>query len=153
MDTHFDQAIDFGTKNMACGTHLTQTNGDGRLRLPGKDSHQNVHGFDDIEKDFIASILHSIGSPTDLIGQGWWWTHLLQSMAFLSDVFLENIRIGRLWKAEVHHFIEQLIDDNEVISNGFFFEFFEIFTKDTNTFVEKWKNHRHIGVDLRCTHH
>ena len=55
----------------------------------------------------------------------------------MRDVLLENLRIGRLRKAEVHQFVEQLVDDDEIVANGFLFEFFEVFTEDAHAFVEK----------------
>lgn len=54
------------------------------------------------------------------------FTFLLQLMRFCFDYLFENIVLCRLRIAIIHHFIEQFIDDNEVIFDGFLFEFLEV---------------------------
>jgi len=47
-------------------------------------------------------------------------------VGFLRDVFLEDFGFGCLGVAEIHHFIEQFVDYDKVVTNGFFFELLEV---------------------------
>ena len=67
-------------------------------------------------------------------------------MRFLGNVFLEDLGFGGLGVAEVHHFVEELVDDYEVVSYGLFFEFFEVFCEDFDYFVEEEENFGGVGV-------
>ena len=50
---------------------------------------------------------------------------------------MEDFALGSLRVAEVHHFVEELVDNDEVVSYTFFFEFFEVFGEDFDDFVEE----------------
>lgn len=58
-------------------------------------------------------------------------------MGFLCDVFLENLRLGCLWVAKIHHLIEQLVDDNEIVPDRFLLELLEVFGEDLHNLVEE----------------
>jgi hypothetical protein len=42
--------------------------------------------------------------------------------------------------AEIHHFVEEFVYDDEVVADGFFFEFFEVLGEDFDDFVEEEEN-------------
>jgi hypothetical protein len=50
---------------------------------------------------------------------------------------LQDLGFGSLWVAKIHHFIEEFIDNNEVVPYRFLFELFEIFGEDFYNLVEK----------------
>jgi len=56
---------------------------------------------------------------------------------FLGDVFLEDLRLCCLRVAEIHHLIQQFVDDDEVVADGFLLEFFEVFGKYLDDLVEE----------------
>lgn len=51
-------------------------------------------------------------------------------MGLLRDVLLQDLAFGRLRVSEIHHFIQELVDDHKVVSDRFFFEFFKVFRED-----------------------
>lgn len=61
---------------------------------------------------------------------------------------LQNLAFSRLWVTEVHHFVKQLVDDDEVIPNAFFLELLKIFREDLDDLMKKEKNLGRIGVTL-----
>lgn len=58
-------------------------------------------------------------------------------MGFLGDVFLEDLGLGGLRVAEIHHLVEQFVDDDEIVPDGFFLELFEVFGEDLHDLVEE----------------
>jgi hypothetical protein len=66
----------------------------------------------------------------------------------LGDVFLEDFRFGCLWVAKVHHLVEEFVDNDKVIADRFFFEFFEVFGEDFDYFVEEKEDFGGIRVAL-----
>jgi len=52
-------------------------------------------------------------------------------------VLLQYLRLGSLGISEIHHLIEQLIDDDKVVSYTLFFELFEVLCKHLDDLVEK----------------
>ncbi len=51
--------------------------------------------------------------------------------------------------AKVHHFVEEFVDDDEVIPYTLFFELFEILCEDLNDLVEEKENLGGIGIAFR----
>lgn len=52
---------------------------------------------------------------------------------------LQNLAISRLRITEVHHFVQQLVNDDEIVADRFFFQFFEVLAKNlkrTNVIAE-----------------
>ena len=45
----------------------------------------------------------------------------------IEDILLKNLALGRLWVPKVHHLVEELVYDDEVVTNALLFEFFEVF--------------------------
>ena len=58
-------------------------------------------------------------------------------MRLLRDVLLEDLRLRGLRVAEIHHFVEEFVDDDEVVADGFFFEGLEVFGEDCDEAVEE----------------
>ena len=69
-------------------------------------------------------------------------------MRLLRDIFLQDLGFGGLWVPKVHHFIEEFIDDDEVVSYRFLFELFEIFREHFHDLMEKEKDFGSIRVAL-----
>ncbi len=61
-------------------------------------------------------------------------------MAFLRDVLLEDFGFGGLRVAEIHHFVEKLVDDDEIVADGFLLQGFEVFGEDGDEAVEEEEN-------------
>jgi len=53
-----------------------------------------------------------------------------------------------LWVAKVHHLIEQLVDDDKVVSYTLFLELLEVLGKDLDDLVEEQENLGSIGVSF-----
>jgi len=51
-----------------------------------------------------------------------------------------------LWVAKVHHLVQQLVYDDEVIPDRLFFELFKVLGEDFNDFVEKKEDFCGVGV-------
>ncbi len=66
----------------------------------------------------------------------------------MCDVFLEDLGFGGLWVAKVHHLVEELVDDDKVIPDGFFFELFEVLGEDFDNLVEEEKDFGGIGISF-----
>ena len=67
-------------------------------------------------------------------------------MRFLRDVFLEYLGFCSLRVTEIHHFVEELVDDDEVVADGFFLEGFEVFGEDGDEAVEEEEDGGGVGV-------
>lgn len=50
--------------------------------------------------------------------------------------------------AVVHHFVEQLIDNNEVVSDAFFLDIFEVAFEDIDECVQECEDHDCVVVFL-----
>ena len=70
----------------------------------------------------------------------------LKLVGLLRDVLLENLRLGRLRVSEIHHLIQQFIDDDKIVSDAFFLQFFEIFGENLHDAVEEKQYLGGIGV-------
>lgn len=67
-------------------------------------------------------------------------------MGFLGNVFLQDFRFRGLRVAEIHHFVEEFVDDDEIVADGFFFEFFEVFGEYFDDFVQEEEDFGGVGV-------
>lgn len=73
-------------------------------------------------------------------------------MGFLGDKFLKDFRFGVLRITEIHHLIEEFMDDDEIIANAFLFQFGEILIENLNDFVHVDDHHGGVGVGPRNHH-
>ena len=69
-------------------------------------------------------------------------------MRLLGDVLLEDLGLGGLRVAEIHHLIEELVDDDEVVADGLLFEGFEVLGEDFDDFVKEEEDLGGVGVAL-----
>lgn len=67
-------------------------------------------------------------------------------MGLLRDVLLQNLGLGGLGVAKVHHLVEELVDDDEVVSDGFLLELFEVLGEDFDDFVQEEEDFGGVGV-------
>lgn len=72
----------------------------------------------------------------------------LELVGFLGDVLLEDLGLGGLGIAKVHHFVEKLVDDDKVVANRLFLEGFEVLGEDLDDLVEEEEDFGGIGVAL-----
>ena len=70
-------------------------------------------------------------------------------MRLLGDVLLQDLGLGGLGVAKVHHLVEELVDDDEVVADGFFLQGLEVLGEDLDDLVQEEKDARGIGVALR----
>lgn len=49
---------------------------------------------------------------------------------------------------EIHHFVQEFVDDDKVVADAFFFQFLEVFGKDLDNLVEKQQELGGIAVAL-----
>jgi hypothetical protein len=61
---------------------------------------------------------------------------------------LENLALGRLRVAKVHHLIQEFVDDHKIVADTLFFKFFEILDEDGREAMEKEDSLCGIGVVL-----
>ncbi len=101
-------------------------------------SDQQVDRFNHVQEHFVLSVFGALVSPRNCICHSHGRPGLrLQLVRLLRDVFLQDLGLGYLRIPEIHHLIEQLVDDDKVVADGFFFEFFEIFNKDVAELVQE----------------
>lgn len=62
------------------------------------------------------------------------------------NVLLKDLALRCLGIPEVHHLIQQLIDDDEVVAYRFFLKFFEVFNQDLCESMEEEDDLRGVGV-------
>jgi hypothetical protein len=59
---------------------------------------------------------------------------------------LEDLRLGGLRVAKVHHLIQKLVNDDEVVADGLFLKCLEIFGKDLDDLMEEEEDLGGISV-------
>lgn len=69
-------------------------------------------------------------------------------MGLLCDVFLENLGLGGLRIAKVHHFVEQFVDDDKVVADGLLLECLEVLGEDLDNLVQEEDDFGGIGIAL-----
>ena len=50
---------------------------------------------------------------------------------------MQNLALRCLGVSEVHHFVHELVDDDEVVSNRLFLQFLEVLDQDLNETVQE----------------
>lgn len=61
---------------------------------------------------------------------------------------MQDLGFGGLWVSKVHHFIQQLVDDDKVVPYTFLLEFFEVLRKYFHHLVQKEENFSRICVSF-----
>ena len=73
----------------------------------------------------------------------------LQLVGFLGDVFLEDLRLGCLRVAKVHHLVEELVYDDEIVADGLLLQGLEVLCEDIDEFVQEEQDLCGICVSFR----
>ena len=63
-------------------------------------------------------------------------------------LLLQYLALCRLGVPEIHHLVQQLVYDDEVVSYTLFLELFEVFCKDFDDLVEEEKDLGSVCVAL-----
>jgi len=66
----------------------------------------------------------------------------------LGDVFLEDLGFGRLGIPKVHHLVQKLVDDDEVVANRLLLERLEVLGEDFDNLVEEEEDLGCVGVSF-----
>lgn len=69
-------------------------------------------------------------------------------MRFLSDIFLENFALRGLGVSKVHHFVQELVYDDEIVAYTLFFEFLEILDENLDESVQEDDDFSSVGVSF-----
>lgn len=106
-------------------------------------TNQQVDTLDDIEEDFVLAIFESLRAPRDSVGD----SHRgarghFELVAFLGDELLQDFAVRRLWVAKVHEFIEQLVHNDEIVTNTLLLKLLEVLLEHLDT---------HTHTQLTCT--
>ena len=95
-------------------------------------------------------MLDAIGAPRDGVGQGDRRFHLLRLalQPLLHDELFQNFMFGGLGVPEIHHFVHQLVDCDEVLLDAFVAHLVEVVPEDVNDAVQKLghEQRRHLAL-------
>ena len=69
-------------------------------------------------------------------------------MAGQIHILLQDLALRRLGKAEVHHLVHELVDDDEVVADGLFLEFLEVLDEHLYEPVQEQNDLRGICVSF-----
>jgi hypothetical protein len=110
---------------------------------------EQVDRLDHVQKHLVLAVLDGVGSPADRIGdrgrnlggrrQQWLAT-------LLCDELSQHRRIGRLWIAKVHHFVQQFVNEHEIVATSFLVESLEVFAEHLRQTVEEGEDHGSVGI-------
>lgn len=62
------------------------------------------------------------------------------------DVAFEQFDFGGLGVTVVHHLVEEFVDDDEVVADGFFLDVFEVAFEDADQSVDEGEDHDCVVV-------
>lgn len=128
---HLDGAEDLAAQHVAVG------------------ADEQVQALDHVEEHLVLTVPDALGAPRDGVGHGDGRPRLhLQLVRLLRDVLLQDLGLGRLRVAKVHHLVEQFIDDDEVVADGFFLQSLEVLGEDFDDFVQEEEDFGGVGVAL-----
>ena len=65
------------------------------------------------------------------------------------DALLENLALGRLGVAKVHHLVHELVDDHKVVADGLLLELLEVLDQYLHNAVQEQYDFRCIRVSFR----
>lgn len=114
-----------------------------------RNAHKHINAFDYVQENFVLPVSDSFRPPRNGIGDCRWWAGLnLEFVRFLRDIFLKNLALRRLGVAKVHHFVQKLVNDDEIVAYTLFFEFLEILDENLDESVQEDYNFGSVGVSL-----
>jgi hypothetical protein len=73
----------------------------------------------------------------------------LELVGFLGDVLLENLGLGCLRVAKVHHLVEEFVYDNEVVADRLLLQGLEVLCEDIDELVQEEEYLGGIRVSFR----
>ena len=114
-------------------------------------------------------MLDSIGSPGHHVGSCCWHrkvrahisvllrtsgANILRDLVCLSlNVLLQDLDLSDLWVSMVHHLIEELVSDYEIVPETLVLELLEVALEYVSNLVEESEHHGDIGISFGHTHH
>mmetsp|Transcript_20800 Transcript_20800/g.61968 ORF Transcript_20800/g.61968 Transcript_20800/m.61968 type:complete len:308 (-) Transcript_20800:8-931(-) len=115
---------------------------------------QEVQPLDHIEEDLVLFVLDALGTPGDGVGDCRRWPHLLhrQLMGLRLDVLAQDLDLRRLRVSVVHHLIQELVRDDEVVLDALLLELVEVVPEHLSEPVEERHDEGGVGVALRHRH-
>ena len=117
---HLDGAQDLGPQHVAVA------------------ADEQVQRLDDVEEDLVLAVADALAAPADGVGDGDRRARLhLEPVRLLRDVLLQDLGLGRLRVAKVHHLVEQLVDDDEVVADRLLLELLEVLGEDLDDLVQE----------------
>ena len=66
---------------------------------------------------------------------------------------MQNLALRRLRVSEVHHFVHEFVDNDEVVANGLLLELLEVLDEDLDEAMEEEDDLGGIGVPFRKGEH
>ena len=128
---------------------------------------QDVEPLDHIQEDLILGVLDSLRTPRDNIGGGGGHHDigecllLILALLFLAfhfvrfrlDVLLQDLDFSDLRVAVVHHLVEKLVRDDEVVPQGLVLKLAEVRLKHLLHLVQEGQHENYVRVAARNRHH
>jgi hypothetical protein len=74
----------------------------------------------------------------------------IHAVAAGGDVLLQHFAVGDLWEPELHDFVQQLVNDDKVVSNAFLLHRIKVIREQSQQTVQK--DHQHGGVRVLLCH-
>lgn len=123
----------------------------------GTDEHGEF--LHDVEEELVLGVLDALLAPGDHVGDlsgcvdgigelclfGEWIGQLV-GLGF--DESFEELDFGGLRVAVVHHFVEQLVDDDEVVPDGLLLDVLEVALEDVDEGMEEGEDHDCVIIFL-----
>lgn len=108
---------------------------------------EHVDRFDDIEENLVFAVLDALGAPRHGVCN----SHRrprgnVELVRLLCDVLAQNLALGELRVTKVHHFVQQLVDDDKVVANTLFLQILKVLLKHLASLVQVHKQRSHVGV-------
>lgn len=99
---------------------------------------EQVEALHHVEEHLVLAVADALGAPRDGVCDGDRGAGLdLELVGLLGDVLLEDLGLGGLWVAKVHHLVEEFVNDDKVVADGFFLEGFEVLSEDLDDLVKE----------------
>jgi hypothetical protein len=110
---------------------------------------EQVERLDDVEEDLVLAVADALATPADCVGDGDGRPCLdLELVRLLRYVFLQYLGLGGLRVAEVHHLVQQLVDDDKVVADALLLELLEVLGEDLDDLVQEQQDLGGVGVAL-----
>lgn len=154
----------------------------GRLHLDGTEDlaaqdgsvgrDEDVQLLDDVKEHLVLGMLDAFRAPTNGVTRGRGHVEradvsgarillhtakrilfLLHFVGFGLDVLLQHLDLGDLRVAMIHHLVEQLVCDDEVVAQALILELLKVADEAVTNLVEERQHHGDVWVTLGHAHH